>query len=186
MKYTPCLTWPRCGYPVQECPLKHLQVDKLSPPRRSQPPSAPSATPIAPRAETFSNRHPQQHSQLPSMAPDSHTPAGGLVIPHDEAYASARLHHRPTLPSAEMFTPAPVQPVVRLRRPSGDVPQDQALQMQSGLGMGGHQGRARSASIAVQNINPEFSGPVLQTQAKGFTRGHGRGKVSMQCIQSEL
>ena len=116
------------------------------------------------------------------MAPDSLSPAGGLVIPHDEAYASARLHHRPTVPSAEMFTPAPVQPVVRLRRPSEDVSQDQAVQMQCGLGMGGYQGRARSASIAVQNLNPEYSGPVLQTQAKAFARGHGRGKVRMQSI----
>ncbi|KAF8274649.1 hypothetical protein EI94DRAFT_1793944 [Lactarius quietus] len=23
IKYTPCLTWPRCGYPTQACPLKH-------------------------------------------------------------------------------------------------------------------------------------------------------------------
>jgi hypothetical protein len=81
-----------------------------------------------------------------------------------------------------MFTPAPVQPVVRLRRPSGDVPQDEAVQMECGLGMGGYQGRARSASIAVQNLNPKFSGPVLQTQAKAFARGHGRGKVRIQSI----
>jgi len=110
------------------------------------------------------------------MTPDPLTPAGGLVIPHDEAYASARLHHRPTVPSAEMFSPAPVQPVVRLRRPSVDVPRDQAVQMRGGLGMGGYQGRARSASIAVQNVNPKFCGPVLQTQVKGFARGHDRGK----------
>ena len=50
--------------------------------------------------------------------------------------------------------------------------------------MGGYQERARSASIAVQNINPEFCGSVVQTQAKGFARGHDRGKVRMQSIWS--
>ena len=49
--------------------------------------------------------------------------------------------------------------------------------MQCGLGMGAYQGRARSASIAVQMLGAEFSGPVLQTQARAFARGHGRGKV---------
>ncbi|KAF8485704.1 hypothetical protein DFH94DRAFT_707120 [Russula ochroleuca] len=186
IKYTPCLTWPRCGYPALACPLKHPQVDKLTPPRRSQPPSAPSTTTIvpqgrsgiAPRAETYSNTlpPPRLQSRLLSMPMAPLTPVGGLVIPHDEAYASARLHHRPTIPSAEMFTPAPARPVVRLRRPSEDVPRDQALEMQYGLGMGAYQGRARSVSIAVQRLNEEFSGPVLQTQAKAFARGHGRGK----------
>jgi hypothetical protein len=107
-------------------------------------------------------------------------PAGGLVIPHDEAYASARLHHRPTMPSAEVFTPAPARPVVRLRHPPRDVPQDQAVEMQCDLGTGGYQGRARSVSIAVQRPDGGFSGPALQTQAKAFARGHGRGKVRLQ------
>jgi hypothetical protein len=49
--------------------------------------------------------------------------------------------------------------------------------MQGGLGMGAYQGRARSVSIAVQRLGAEFSGPVLQTHAKAFARGHGRGKV---------
>jgi hypothetical protein len=90
------------------------------------------------------------------------------------------MHHRPTMPSAEVFTPAPAGPVVRLRCPSRDVPQDQAMEMQCGLGMGSYQGRARSVSIAVQRPDGRFSGPVLQTQAKAFARGHGRGKVCMQ------
>lgn len=102
---------------------------------------------------------------------------GGFVIPHDEAYASAKLYHRPTAPSAEMFTPAPVRPLVRVRRPSEDMSQDQVAEMQCGLGMRAYQGRARSVSIAVQRLSAELSGPVLQTQAKAFARGHGRGKV---------
>jgi hypothetical protein len=51
------------------------------------------------------------------------------------------------------------------------------MEMQSGLGMGAYQGRARSVSIAVQRLGAEFSGPVLQTHARAFARGHGRGKV---------
>ena len=49
--------------------------------------------------------------------------------------------------------------------------------MQGGLRMGPYQGRNRSVSIAVQRLGAEFSGPVLQAQAKAFARGHGRGKV---------
>jgi hypothetical protein len=113
------------------------------------------------------------------MTPALFAPAGGFVIPHDEAYATAKLHHRPTAPSAEMFTPAPVRPLVRLRRPSEDMSQNQATEMQRGLGMGAFQGRARSVSIAVQKLGAQFSGPVLQAQAKAFARGHGRGKVCM-------
>jgi len=185
IKYTPCLTWPRCGFPARDCPLKHLQVDdKVTSTHRTQPSFstttiAPQArSRIAPRAETYSDASlaPQYHSQPPFMTPALFTPAEGLVIPHDEAYASAKLHHRPTMPPAEMFTPAPVRPLVRLRRPSEDMPQDQATEMQYGFGMGAHQGRARSVSIAVQRLGAEFSGPVLQTQAKAFARGHGRGK----------
>ena len=111
------------------------------------------------------------------MMPSTFNPVGGFVIPRDEAYASAKLHHRPTAPSAEMFTPAPASPLVRLRRPSEDMLQDQATGTQCGPGMGTHQGRARSASIAVQKLGAQFSGPVLQAQAKAFVRGHGRGKV---------
>ena len=113
------------------------------------------------------------------MTPPSFTQPGGLVIPHDEAYASAKLHHRPTAPPAEVFTPAPVRPVVRLRHPSESIPQDQATEMQYGLGMGAYQGRARSVSIAVQRLGAEFSGPKLQTQGRVFVKGHGRGKVCM-------
>lgn len=185
IKYTPCLTHPRCGYPARDCPLKHPQVDKLIPARQTQPSSTLSTTPIvpqarsatAPRAETSDvPLSPQHHSQPPFMTPALFTPVGGLVIPHDEAYASAKLHHRPTAPSAEMFSPAPVRPLVRLRRPSEDMPQDQATEMQCGIGMGPYQGRPRSVSIAVQKLGAQFSGPVLQTQAKAFVRGHGRGK----------
>ena len=112
------------------------------------------------------------------MNPALFNPAGGLVIAHDEAYASAKQHHRPTAPSAETFKPAPVRPLVRLRRPSEDMPpQDQATAMQRGLGTGAYQGRARSASIAVQKLGAEFTGPVLNTQTKAFVKGHGRGKV---------
>ena len=135
----------------------------------------------APRAETYPDASlaPQHYSQPRFTTPALFTPAGGFVIPHDEAYASAKLHHRPTAPSAEVFAPAPVSPLVRLRRPSEDMRQDQATEMQCGLGMGAYQGRARSASIAVQRLGAEFSGPVLQTQARAFARGHGRGKVCM-------
>lgn len=119
------------------------------------------------------------------MAPAPATPTGGLIIPRDEAYASAMLHHRPTVPSAEMFTPAPARPVVRLSRPSGDVQQDEAVERQCGTGMGGgHQGRARSVSIAVQKVNREISGPVLPPQARAFVRGHGRGKVRVRSTGS--
>jgi hypothetical protein len=76
-----------------------------------------------------------------------------------------------------MFSPAPVRPLVRLRRPSEDMRQDQATEMQCGPRMGAYQGRARSVSIAVQKLGAQYSGPVLQAQAKAFARGHGRGKV---------
>jgi hypothetical protein len=107
------------------------------------------------------------------MTPALFTPAGGFVIPHDEAYASAKLHHNPTAPPAEMFSLAQVRPLVRLRHPSEDMRQDQATEMQGGLGMGAYRGRARSVSIAVQRLGGEFSGPELQTHAKAFARGHG-------------
>jgi hypothetical protein len=110
------------------------------------------------------------------MTPALFTPAGGFVIPRDEAYASAELPHRPTARSAEMFLPAPARPLVLLRHPS-DMRQDQETEMQGGLGMGAYRGRARSVSIVVQRLGTEFSGPVLQTHAKAFARGHGRGKV---------
>ena len=187
IKYTPCLTWPRCGYPVEDCALKHPRFDKLISTRQTQSPSTFSTTTTvpqahsgtAPRAETYfdASLAPQQHFQPPFTTPALFTPAGGLVIPRDEAYASAKLHHRPTAPSAEMFTPVPARPLVRLRRPSEHMPQDQATEMQCGLGMGAYQGRARSVSIAVQRRGAEFSGPVLQMQAKAFARGHGRGQV---------
>jgi hypothetical protein len=156
--------------------------------RRTQPPSTFSTTTsvpqahsgTAPRTEMYSDASlvPQHHSQPPFMIPSPFNPVGSVFMPHDEAYASAKLHHRPTAPPAEMFTPAPVRPLVRLRRPSEDMmTQDQATEMQCGLGMGAYQGRTRSASIAVQRLEAQFSEPVLQTQAKAFARGHGRGKV---------
>lgn len=70
-----------------------------------------------------------------------------------------------------------MRPLVRLRRPSEDMSQNQATETQRGLGMGAFQGRARSVSIAVQKLGAQFSGPVLQAKAKAFARGHGRGKV---------
>ena len=114
------------------------------------------------------------------MTPAMFAPVGGFVIPHDEAYASAKLHHRPSAPSAEMFTPAPVRPFVRLRRPSEDMAQDQVTEMQRGprLEWVLYQGRcAYRVSIAVQKLGAQYSGPVLQTQAKAFARGHREGKV---------
>ncbi len=147
-------------------------------------PQARSGDVFRPEAYSDTSLLPQQHSQPSSMTPAPFTPVGGFVIPHDEAYESARLHHRPTAPSAEMFSPAPVRPVVRLRRPSEDMPRDQAPEMQCGLGTRAYQGRARSVSIAVQKLGAEFSGPVLQAQAKAFVRGHGRGKVCVQSIRS--
>jgi hypothetical protein len=175
--YTPCLTWPQCGYPAQDCSLKHPQVDKLTSTRRTQPHTALSTTTIspqarsgaAPRAETYPDASLvlQHYSQLRFRTPALFTPAGG--------YASVKLHHRPTAPSAEMFTPAPVRPLVRLCRPSEDMRQDQATGMQCGLGMGAYQGRARSAGIAVQRLGAKFSKPVLQTQARVFARRQGKG-----------
>jgi hypothetical protein len=34
----PCLTWPRCGYPAQDCILQHPQIDELTTMRRTQRP----------------------------------------------------------------------------------------------------------------------------------------------------
>ncbi|KAF8485707.1 hypothetical protein DFH94DRAFT_841838 [Russula ochroleuca] len=72
------------------------------------------------------------------------TAAGGLVIPHGEARASARHHRCPTILSPEVFIPAMARPVVRLRPPFGDVRQDQEVGIQYEIGIGTYQGRARS------------------------------------------
>jgi len=188
MKYTPCLTWPRCGYPAQQCPLKHPQVDKLTPQQRDQQPITPAATTVfpqssesnAPRAEISSSTQVQlfPQPQATSAAMPSPLPvAEGLVIAHDEAYVSAKLHHRPTAPSPETFSPAPARPAVRMRRPSEDVAQDQVATALSRLGMRTYHGRPRSVSIAVQRLDAELAGMAPRMQVKIGGKGHGRGKV---------
>jgi len=188
MKYTPCLTWPRCGYPAQQCPLKHPQVDKLTPQQRSQQPINPAATTVvpqsresnAPRTEVSSGT--QMRVFLPPQVTSAAVPsplpvAEGFVIPHDEAYASAKLHHCPTAPSPETFSLAPARPAVRMRRPSEDLAQDQAAAALSRLGMRAYHGRARSVSIAVQKLDAELAGMTPRMQVKIGGKGHGRGKV---------
>ncbi|KAH9988843.1 hypothetical protein BJV77DRAFT_723412 [Russula vinacea] len=64
-------------------------------------------------------RQPQRLSMTLALL----TPAGGPIIPHDEAFASARLHHRPTFLLAET-TLAPARPDVRLRCVSNVVLRD--------------------------------------------------------------
>ncbi len=184
IKYTPCLTWPRCGYPAHLCPLKHPQVDKLTPQHRNQQSFNPTTTAvlpqprdsIVPRAEAYSDTRAPPQFQVPPVIPSLLPAAEGLVIPHDEAYANAVRHHRPTAPSPETFSPAPVGPAVRMRRPSEDVPQNKAA-ARCGLGMGAYQGRARSVSIAVQKLDAEFAGAAQRMQVKVGGKGHGRGKV---------
>jgi hypothetical protein len=83
--------------------------------------------------------------------------AEGLVIPHDEAYASAMQHHSPTTPSPETFSPAPVGRAVGMHRPSESMPQNQAA-ARRGFGMGAYQVRACSMSFAVQKLDVEFAG----------------------------
>jgi hypothetical protein len=96
---------------------------------------------------------------------------------------SAKLHHRPTAPSPETFTPVVARPTVRMRCPSEELtrPQDrgQAAAHGPGLGMGSYHGRARSVSIAVQKLDAELAGMAQRVQVKvgGTSRGHGRGKV---------
>ena len=112
--------------------------------------------------------------------------AEGFVIPHDEAYASARLHHRPTAPSPETFSPAPAGPAVRMRRPSEDVAQDQVATALSRLGMRNYNGRPRSVSIAVQKLDAELAGMAPRVQVKIGGKGHGRGKVGGLVLRTVL
>ncbi|KAH9966920.1 hypothetical protein BGW80DRAFT_1447618 [Lactifluus volemus] len=131
IKYTPCLTWPRCGYPTQACPLKHPQVDKLPMPIQQLEQklfTTPNVTTVipqpqtsVPRAAAYADIPPLQQHQQP--VPSVLAPAKeAIIIPHDQAYASAVRNHRPTAPSAEMFRPPPPTPIVRLRHPSGVPP----------------------------------------------------------------
>ncbi len=180
MKYTPCLTWPRCGYPTQVCPLKHPQVDKLptSRPRR-QPTVAQGTEPIVPRPPTdivrapvFSKPAPDEASRY-NMVPPAQ--ASALVIPHDAVYASAVHYHNPMPPSAEMFSQPP-RVAVRLSHPSdgthngGLVSPGISVAPQDFGVAGVHQGRGRRVSIAVQRLEAHVHGAE-------FVRGHGRGKV---------
>ncbi|KAI0290383.1 hypothetical protein BC826DRAFT_1187366 [Russula brevipes] len=95
-----------------------------------------------------------------------------FIIPHEEAYAHAKLHHRPTVPSAETFSPAPTRPAVRLRHPS----EDAAPAPPCEPGPGVREGHARRVSIAVQRLDAEFAGAALQARVRGAAKGHGRGK----------
>ena len=123
-------------------PLKHPQVDKLTPQHRTQQPFNPITTAvfpqpresIVPRDEACSDTRLPPHLLLPPVMASLLT-AEGYVIPHDEAYASANRHHHPTPPSPERLIPPPVGPAVRMRRPSESVPQNQATAW-FGLGMG--------------------------------------------------
>jgi hypothetical protein len=191
IKYTPCLTWPRCGYPTQVCPLKHPQVDKLpmlhshgqatvaheTPPFAPQPQAAIVRAPYAgeqhrPLAFPISADSASLHGASPLVG------APSLIIPHDAAYASALQYHNPLPPSAETFSPPP-RVAVRLSRPSSDdtghvghVPGDFGI-------LGVHQGRGRRVSIAVQRPDVELAGRASELSAheKEYVRGHGRGRV---------
>jgi hypothetical protein len=99
--------------------------------------------------------------------------AEGYVIPHDEAYASAKRHHRSTPLSPETLSPAPVGPALSICRPSESVPQNQAT-ARCRLGMGAYQECARNISIAVQKLDADWSGAA---GARKGQKGHGRGKV---------
>jgi hypothetical protein len=188
IRYTPCLTWPRCGYPAQACPLKHPQMEnavlsnqQLQPPPHKLPAIVPQRQMGVPLAAAYSGPQllPQPLSQpavLSSLAPAK----DALIIPHDQAYASAVRYHRPTVPSSETFRPPPSTPAVRLRRPSGGAPQRMtqgygALSRSPGLQV--CTGRGRRVSIAVQGPDVEFAGGTLRLQAKEFAKGHTRGKV---------
>ena len=163
-------------------------MDKLTPQQRSQQPITPAVTTVvtqsregnAARSEVSSGTQVQVSPppQATSAAVPSPLPvAEGVVIPRDEVYASAKLHHCPTAPSPETFSLAPARPAVRMRRPSEDLAQDQAAAALSRLGMGAHHGRARSVSIAVQKLDAELAGMTPRMQVKIGGKGHGRGKV---------
>ncbi|KAH8982862.1 hypothetical protein EDB86DRAFT_321790 [Lactarius hatsudake] len=196
IKYTPCLTWPRCGYPTQVCPLKHPQVDKLP---MSQPRGRPTVThgtaPVVSQPQTAFVRAPYAGEQpRPRAFPITADPtslygaapfveASSHIIPHDAAYASAVRYHNPVQPSAETFSPPP-RVAVRLSRPSDDAGHSgrvsahkYAVPGDFGL-CGVHQGRGRRVSIAVQKPDAELASGV-PGPTKEFVRGHGRGR-SMQ------
>lgn len=69
IKYTPCLAWPRCGYPTQECPLKHPQVDnlKLQTSQRTVSPSEEPESLIIPHDKAYANAV-QYHNPVPPSA----------------------------------------------------------------------------------------------------------------------
>jgi len=144
-------------------PLKHPQVNKLTPQHRTQHPFNPTMTAVlpqprestVPRAEAYSDTRLPPQLVLPPVMPLLPA-AKGYVIPHDEAYASAKRHDRPTLPSPETLSPAPVSHAAR---------------------MGAYQGCASSMSIVVQKLDAEFAGAVPWVQVKVSGKGHGRGKV---------
>jgi hypothetical protein len=201
IKYTPCLTWPRCGYPAQACPLKHPQVDKLPMPIQQleqQLYTTPNVNTVAPQPQTnaprvaaYADPPPllQQQQQQQSM-PSAFAPAEeALIIPHDQAYASAVRNHCPTAPSAEMFRPPPPTPIVRLRHPSGVASTPRMAPAQSQVALPRvprlevYTGRARRVSIAVQRPDADFTaGTVSRLQADEFVKGHMRGRVmSLHC-----
>ncbi|KAI0290368.1 hypothetical protein BC826DRAFT_1106495 [Russula brevipes] len=161
IKYTPCLIWPRCGYPAHACPLKHPQVDKLTAALSTQRPSVPvpRAIPAIPRP------------QASTVAPRAQTSSRGI--------RAREAAPPPDVPSAETFSPAPTRPAVRLRRPSEDAAQLRAAAPAPPPcepGPGVREGRARRVSIAVQRLDAEFAGAALQGRVRGTAKGHGRGK----------
>ncbi|KAI0290365.1 hypothetical protein BC826DRAFT_1027265 [Russula brevipes] len=164
IKYTPCLIWPRCGYPAMPArlntPSTLHQRPSVPVPRAIPTIPRPQASTVAPRAQT-SSRTP--------LPPPAAAPPPAFIIPHEEAYAHAKLHHRPTVPSAETFSPAPTRPAVRLRRPSEDAAQ---LRAAAPAPPPCEPGRA----IAVQRLDAEFAGTALHGRVRGAVKGHGRGK----------
>jgi hypothetical protein len=182
IKYTPCLTWPRCGYPAHLCPLKHPQVDKLTLQHRTQQAFNPTTTTVLPqpresifpRAEAYSNTRLPLQLLLPPVMP-SVLAAEGYVVPHDEAYASAKRHHRSTPPSPETLSPAPVGPALSICRPSESVPQNQAT-ARCGLDMGAYQGRARSMILRCRSSMR--TGAVLRVHVKVRRDMEGQGMWS--------
>ena len=215
--YTPCLTWPLCGYPNDVCPLKHrpslqchspngppsaLGVSTIVPPSSNRTSTLLPQTQTQTRATVLLSPLERPHAQLPPMmlAPvplpaieaERREPALVTVIPQEEAYASAKWHHVPTAPSAEMFSLAPMRPAVRLSRPgpcASEEASSSGMRNQSlpatpdawaGSGRGGgagagYQGHARRVSIAVQRFDAERG--AAHIQGREGVKGHARGKV---------
>jgi hypothetical protein len=113
IKYTICLTWPRCSYSslsntLRSTSLLHSTIrSSLSTPLQPRSSLSPGTVSFLETRHAHT-RLPPQLLLPPVMA--SLLTAEGYVIPHDEAYASANRHHHPTPPSPERLSPPPWAP----------------------------------------------------------------------------